>query len=158
MDIRAKREILRLIDYGVYVLTTKAGKDCFGSTITWVAQTSFKPSLVAVALKKDSGVYQGVRKSRRFALHMLRKDQKPIAASFFRASKGDGNTINGYPYKLSDRDIPILDDVAAYLECQVDEITEKGDHHIVIGEVVEAGIRDASSFLALSDTDWSYGG
>jgi len=35
---------------------------------------------------------------------------------------------------------PILASAAASIECKVAEIVERGDHHIVIGEVVEANV------------------
>ncbi|MFQ6674188.1 MAG: flavin reductase family protein [Fidelibacterota bacterium] len=158
MNRDAKKTALRLIENGVFVLTTQSGDALFGSTVTWVTQTSFDPPLVGVALRTDSGVYQAVRASRKFALHMLRKDQQSFAASFFRASIFDENTINEHRYTLSANGNPILHDTAAFVECRVEDILQRGDHHVVIGEVVEAGVRDATSSLALSDTGWSYGG
>jgi flavin reductase (DIM6/NTAB) family NADH-FMN oxidoreductase RutF len=35
---------------------------------------------------------------------------------------------------------PILTSAVASVECKVVEIVERGDHHIVIGEVVEANV------------------
>ena len=36
--------------------------------------------------------------------------------------------------------VPILDDAHASVECRVAEIVERGDHHVVIGEVIAARV------------------
>ncbi len=57
---------------------------------------------------------------------------------------------------------PILDGAAAYLECKVSQIIDiGGDHDIVIGEPVGAGVLkegDYSESLTLVDLGWSYAG
>ena len=55
MDEDQKKTALRMIPYGIYVLTCE-GEDgtVSAATVNWVTQASFKPPLVAVALKADS--------------------------------------------------------------------------------------------------------
>jgi flavin reductase (DIM6/NTAB) family NADH-FMN oxidoreductase RutF len=36
---------------------------------------------------------------------------------------------------------PILDDVLAWIDCTVDRVDEGGDHFIVLGRVVDLGVR-----------------
>lgn len=83
MDSEAKKTALRMIENGVFVLTAKSEEESFGSTVTWVTQSSFTPTLITVALRADSGIYMGVKGSGRFALHMLKPDQISLAADFF---------------------------------------------------------------------------
>lgn len=147
-----------MISNGVFVMTARIEDTCYASTVTWVTQTSFDPPMVASALRTDSGIYHGVRTSRQFALHIVGQDQKSFAASFFRASKSDGRTISGYPYSLSLDGIPILADAPVFIECKVVKFVEEGDHHVVLGQVVDARVRDGSTPLILRDTDWTYGG
>ena len=56
MDADAKKTALRMIPYGIYVLTSE-GKDgkVAASTVNWVTQTAFQPPLVVVGVKADSG-------------------------------------------------------------------------------------------------------
>ena len=57
---------------------------------------------------------------------------------------------------------PILEDSAAYLECKVVQILDTGgDHNIVVGEVISAGINKPGTVtdsLTLLDLGWSYAG
>src|SRR5262249_55862205 len=56
MDPNAKKTALRMIPYGLYVLTAanKEGKVA-AATVNWVTQASFEPPLVVVGVKADSG-------------------------------------------------------------------------------------------------------
>jgi len=57
---------------------------------------------------------------------------------------------------------PLLEDAAAYLECKVVNIQDVGgDHNIIVGEVVGAGINKAGEVentLSLTKIGWSYAG
>jgi hypothetical protein len=58
MDQDAKKTALRMIPYGIYVLTADDGKgNVAAATVNWVTQTAFNPPLVVVGVKTDSGAY-----------------------------------------------------------------------------------------------------
>jgi flavin reductase (DIM6/NTAB) family NADH-FMN oxidoreductase RutF len=58
--------------------------------------------------------------------------------------------------------VPILDEAAAYLECEVEQIVDTGaGHSVVIAKVAGAGVRDegeSDETLTLLDIGWSYSG
>src|SRR5437762_10790912 len=83
MDQDAKKTALRMIPYGIYVLTADDGKgNIAAATVNWVTQTAFAPPLVVVGVKTDSGAYQIVKNTKSFALNMLGKDGKGVAFTF----------------------------------------------------------------------------
>ncbi|MBV9239099.1 MAG: flavin reductase family protein, partial [Xanthobacteraceae bacterium] len=85
MNNDAKKAVLRMIPYGIYVLTADDGKgNVAAATVNWVTQSAFAPPLVVVGVKADSGTYETVKAARVFALNMLGKDQKNLAFTFFR--------------------------------------------------------------------------
>src|SRR5689334_291422 len=92
MDQDAKKTVLRMIPYGIYVLTADDGKgNVAAATVNWVTQSAFAPPLVVVGVKTDSGAYQVVKTAQKFALNMLGKDQKGLAFTFFKpAAVADG--------------------------------------------------------------------
>lgn len=141
MDNDAKKTALRMIPYGIYVLTAEeADGDVAAATVNWVTQTSFDPPLVAIGVKSDSGAYALIKKTGCFALNMLGKGQQGAAFGFFKPAEKDGNTISGEAYHAGANGAPILDSAMASVECLLAEIVERGDHHIVIGEVTEASV------------------
>jgi flavin reductase (DIM6/NTAB) family NADH-FMN oxidoreductase RutF len=139
-----KKTALRMIPYGIYVLTAKAGDGTVGTaTVNWVTQTSFAPPLVAIGVKADSGAYAALKDSGTFILNMLGKGQQGAAFAFFKPAQVDGDTISGEPVRAGETGAPILKSAHACVECKVAEIVERGDHHIVIGEVVNAHVEKA---------------
>ena len=140
MDTDHKKTALRMIPYGIYVLTARDG-DAYGAgTVNWVTQTSFDPPLVTVGVKADSGVYGALKASRHFALNMLGKGQQGLAFAFFKPASVDGDTIGGERFRTGTTGAPILESAHASVECRVTAIMEHGDHHVIIGEVVGAHV------------------
>lgn len=140
MDDAAKKTALRMIPYGIYILTARSGNDVAAATVNWVTQTSFEPPLVAVAIKSDSGAYALVRKTQTFALNMLGKGQAPVGFTFFKPAQLDGDKISGEPFSAGANGSPILSNAIASVECKVTSIVEQGDHHIFVAQVTNANV------------------
>jgi flavin reductase (DIM6/NTAB) family NADH-FMN oxidoreductase RutF len=141
MDPQAKKTALRMIPYGLYILTAQNGDEIAAGTVNWVTQTAFNPPLVAVGVKTDSGAYGLIRKSNRFALNALGKDQGGVAFGFFKPTQREGNTLNGEPFHAGSTGQPVLDNAVAAIECEVRQVVELGDHHTFVAEVVDAVVQ-----------------
>jgi flavin reductase (DIM6/NTAB) family NADH-FMN oxidoreductase RutF len=139
MDNDAKKAVLRMIPYGIYVLTAadKAG-NVAAATVNWVTQSAFAPPLVVVGVKTDSHGYGIVKSTGTFVLNMLGKDGKGLAFTFFKPAKLEDGKLSGQGFKAGSTGAPILDAAIGAVECRVKTIVEEGDHHIVVGEVIEA--------------------
>jgi flavin reductase (DIM6/NTAB) family NADH-FMN oxidoreductase RutF len=142
VDANAKKTALRMIPYGLYVLTgeSKDGKVA-AATVNWVTQASFTPPLVAVGVKADSGAHSIVKDAGAFALNVLGKGQQALAFIFFKSLERDKQTIGGEPFRSGTTGAPIFENTPAYVECRLVETVERGDHSVFIGEVVDAGVR-----------------
>ena len=141
MDVETRKMVLRMIPYGLYVLTAKGADGAIAAaTVNWVTQTAFAPPLVVVGVKTDSGAYNVAKAAGHFALNMLGKGQQGQAFGFFKPAERDGNTISGEPFRSGSTGAPILENAPASVECKIVEIVEQGDHHIFVGEVVDANV------------------
>ncbi|MBI4355462.1 MAG: flavin reductase [Candidatus Omnitrophica bacterium] len=158
MDLNAKKIALRKIPHGVFIVGVKQDGRLNAFTGTWLTQVSFIPPLVVLGLKKDTISYQMVAKDRVFSVNVLGKDQKSVAEHFVKPASVAGEKLQGVAYHLGKTGAPVLDEAIAYFECEVREILAGGDHAAVIGEVVEAGVRQDVDALTLKDTGWQYGG
>ena len=124
---------------GIYVLTADDAKgNVAAATVNWVTQTAFAPPLVIVGVKADSGTYKTVKAAQAFALNMLGKEHKSLAFTFFRPVDLTDGKLSGQAFRKGETGAPILIDASGAIECRVTAIVEQGDHHIVVGEVVEA--------------------
>jgi flavin reductase (DIM6/NTAB) family NADH-FMN oxidoreductase RutF len=139
MDNDAKKAVLRMIPYGLYVLTADDGAgNVAAATVNWVTQTAFAPPLVVVGVKTDSGAYAVIKTAGKFALNMLGKDGKGLAFTFFKPAQLADGKLSGQGFTKGQTGAPILDAAIGAVECKVKTIVEEGDHHIVVAEVIEA--------------------
>ena len=159
MDPQAKKTALRKIPHGLYIVGVKLDSQLNAFTGSWLTQVSFTPPLIALGVRRDSHSFVMVEKDRVFSINFLGKDQKKLAEHFVKPATIIGEKLKGVPYRLGRTGTPILEDAIAYVECEVREIANAhGDHAVVIGEVVEAGVKKDEPALNLMDTGWHYGG
>ena len=154
MDANAKKTTLRMIPYGLYVLTAAHGDHVAAATVNWVTQASFEPPLVAVGVKTDSHAHALIKDTKAFALNVLGKGQQAMAFTFFKPADKQGSTISGEPYRAGTTGAPILTNTPAYIECQLEATVEKGDHSIFVGRVVDVGLTKTPEGRADDATLW----
>jgi len=158
MDAQAKKTALRGITYGLYVIGTKVGDDVNAFTGNWVTQASFTPPLVAIGVKKDTTSFEGIRDSKVFSVNVLESGQKDLAFAFFKPVSRVGNKFGEVEFYTSTTGSPILRDALSWFECQVTDVMDRGDHALILGEVVDAGVHREGQPLTLAETGLFYGG
>lgn len=158
MDDDARKTALRMIPYGLFVVTASYGGEVSGACINWVTQASFQPPLVVLGLKNDSHTLGHVKASGAFAVNVLGTGQKDLAYAFFKPTTLEDGKLSGYEFEAGGTGAPLLLDAPAWCECSLSDVVERGDHTIVVAEVVEAGVRRESAPLTLSELGVFYGG
>jgi flavin reductase (DIM6/NTAB) family NADH-FMN oxidoreductase RutF len=158
VDEQAKKTALRGITYGLYVIGTKLGDDVNAFTGNWVTQTSFSPPLVAIGVKKGTSSCDGILQSRVFSVNVLESGQKDLAFTFFKPVSRVGNKFGDIEFYTSTTGSPILKDALSWFECNVVDVNERGDHVLVVGEVVDAGVHREGDPLTLKELGLFYGG
>ena len=98
-----------------------------------------------------------------FAINIFNKGDIELIKPFTKGRSKNPDKMNDANFVLGSRTgCPILEGAAAYLECHVVEIHDDGgDHSLIVGEVVGAGINkpgDVKDTLSLIDLGWSYAG
>lgn len=146
MDANHKKTTLRMIPYGLFVLTAEAADGrVSAATVNWVTQTSFEPPLLAVGVKVDSAGHGLIKDTGHFALSVLGKGQQNQAFAFFKPTRREGDQIGGHDFRRGSTGAPILEAAPAWVECRLVGTVEKGDHSLFVGEVVDAGVRSEIS-------------
>ncbi|WP_281824822.1 flavin reductase family protein [Sphingobium sp. BS19] len=116
-----------------------------GMVVGSFTSVSLAPPLVAFLPGKASSSWSQMKASGQFCVNVLASDQIELCQAFSR--KGEGK-FEGVRYSLSDRGLPVLDDVIAYVECSTENEIDAGDHTIVIGLVKTLRpLRDAPALI-----------
>ena len=163
MDPEAKKTTLRMIPYGLYVLTA-ATEDAVGcGTINWVSQMSFEPPLLALGVKADTKSFASLKAGGAMALSFLGTGQGDLAFAFFGDAETEGDEFvtkdARVPFERTSSGALVLTDAPAWAEFRLRETVELGDHAVVVAEVTDVGLRqDGPEALTLQELGLNYGG
>jgi len=156
---RTMHEVLRQLSYGLYVIGVRGQNEEMNAFVaSWVTQCSFNPPLLAVAIRKDSTSYQLLKKGRVFSLNLIDRKNSRLMRQLVKPADRVGDKVGKVGHIEEDTGAPILRKAFAYLECKVRDIHEPGDHALVIGEVVHAGVHERGESLTCADLGWHYAG
>jgi flavin reductase (DIM6/NTAB) family NADH-FMN oxidoreductase RutF len=136
VDRATYRELAGSFPSGVAIVTTV---DEHGSPRGLTTQAfiglSTEPPLVLVSLDRSSRTLASLRQCRRFVVNFLKAGSEELSTRF--ATKAD-DKFEGVQWVASTiaQGVPILmDAVSAFMECNVAEVIERGDHVMFIGSV-----------------------
>lgn len=119
---------------GITIVTARdLDEQPVGLTVNACTSVSLDPPQLLVCLQCDSYSLRTIRETSVFAVNILGGAQECLARRFAdrRFDKFDGVT-----FRSGNTRAPILDDVLAYVECEVSKLVDVADHTIVIGRVV----------------------
>lgn len=121
---------------GLYILTTKKGNVSSAMFASWVAQASFKPLGISVAVSKDRAIESLLHVGDRFVLNVLEEGNYQGLMKHFlkRFPPGSDRFAGVKTYPATDSS-PILADALAYMECEVKSRMDCGDHWTIYATV-----------------------
>src|SRR2546427_929829 len=99
MDDAAKKTVLSCFPYGLFAVTVKHGGDEHGMTANWVAQASFEPPMVAVAVENGSKTIAMIRDAHHFAVSVFQQGQRHLAGKLRRPSEQNTSKLKGIKTK-----------------------------------------------------------
>lgn len=159
MDSQAKKTLLQKIPYGLYVCTSKDGNETSAMLCNWVAQASFSPPMVTLAVQNDAHSNKVIRSSGVFCLNLLPKGARDTAVHFAQHYDEVGDKLQDREYDPSDElGLPVVPDAVGYLELRVFGTVEGGDHDIFLGEVVGATVLNDTPLYTQGDAGFDYAG
>ena len=159
MDDTLKKTVLRMFTYGLYAVTARHDAEISLMTANWLAQCSFEPPMLMLAVENDSHTRQVIEGSGAFAVNIYESGQRDLAGSL-------GRTFRKHPEKLTEATwqpgpltgSPLLDTALAWVECEIVSHLPAGDHILFVAEVVEVGLNRESVPLTLKETGFKYAG
>ncbi|HET8628739.1 MAG TPA: flavin reductase family protein [Thermomicrobiales bacterium] len=158
MDAAAKKAVLRLFPYGLYAVTVAHGDERNGFTANWLAQASFEPPMVMVAVENDGKSIGLLRAAGVFTVNVYATGQRELAGHLGRSFARNPRKIDEVGTRTGANGCPILDDALGYLECRVTDEVPAGDHTVFVGEITEAGLLREGEALTMRETGFKYSG
>jgi flavin reductase (DIM6/NTAB) family NADH-FMN oxidoreductase RutF len=131
------RQVLGHFPTGVTVITAAPDGKPVGLAVGSFFSVSLEPPLVAFCPDKTSSSWPRIEETGSFCVNILAEDQEEVCRVF--ASKGTDKfaTIG---WKPTGTGSPLINDVLAWIDCDIEAVHDAGDHMIVVGRVLELGL------------------
>jgi flavin reductase (DIM6/NTAB) family NADH-FMN oxidoreductase RutF len=159
---KLRRRVLWTMPSGLYVVGSRAGERRNGMTLNWATQLSFDPKLLGISVEKAAFTHELIGEGGVFSLNILDREDRAIVRKFTKPVevKLGAKTLNEFPFHDGVTGAPILDQATAYVDCEVRQSVDAGDHSLFVGEVVDSGFQKAEDtpVLRMEDTRMNYGG
>lgn len=126
------KHVLGRFASGVVVVTATTPAGPAGFTCQSFASLSLAPPLVVFCPSRTSASWPKIRAARRFAVNILAADQDEVSNRFARSGI---DKFAGTGWQPSARGLPILDGVCGWVECELENEYDGGDHTLAVGRV-----------------------
>jgi len=125
-----------MLNHGVNVVTAAHEGRKGGLTVAWAMQVATDRVLICVG--SQSTTRELLLGSGTFAVNVLRRDQLEIARRFGGRHSAEVDKFEGIACHLGQTGAPLLNDCAASLECEVEQVYGEGGERLIVGRVVAA--------------------
>lgn len=132
---RRFRDVLGRFASGVTVVTTLNDGQPVGLTCQAFSSVSLEPPLVLFVLAKSSRSWPHLARTGRFCVNVLAADQSEL--SDVMASRGTDKFADVKWSPAPTTGSPMIEGALAHLDGTIHAVHEAGDHHVVIGRVVD---------------------
>jgi flavin reductase (DIM6/NTAB) family NADH-FMN oxidoreductase RutF len=113
-----------------------------------VASVSLNPQHQVVCVDKAAHAHEQLEHAGRFGVNILAGDQEGISRTFAETAEPEQGRLRGVAYHFGPQGTPVFDGCLAFLECEVADRCEGGDHTLFIGRVLGGQIeREAPPLL-----------
>jgi flavin reductase (DIM6/NTAB) family NADH-FMN oxidoreductase RutF len=161
---RLRRRVLWKMPSGLYVVgATDKGERRNAMTLNFATQVSFDPKWLGISVERDAFTHELIAAGGVFSLGLVDREDRAIVRKFTKPVTVDlaARTLNEFPFFDGPvTGAPVLSQAVAYVECEVRQMVEIGDHTLFLGEIVNAAfLKDEETpVLRMEDTRMNYGG
>jgi flavin reductase (DIM6/NTAB) family NADH-FMN oxidoreductase RutF len=161
---RLRRRVLWKMPSGLYVVgSTDKAERRNAMTLNFATQVSFDPKWIGIGVEREALTHELISAAKVFSLCLVNREDRAIVRKFTKPVDVDldAHTLNDFPYfDGSVTSAPVLTQAVAYVECEVRQAVEIGNHTLFLGEVVNADFLadEETPVLRMEDTRMNYGG
>jgi flavin reductase (DIM6/NTAB) family NADH-FMN oxidoreductase RutF len=154
-DPRTLRSVLGRFGTGVTVLSV-GGAQCHGMTANSFTSLSLDPPLVLACVGKSALMHAAILGAGSYGVSILGAHQERLARYFADRRRPSGvdqfDVTDWFPGTHSGA--PLLVGAVAWLECELVDVYDGGDHSIFVGQVLDMGQDSAGGALLFLEGDF----
>ena len=124
----AFEKLVSLLDYPMFVVTTRADDESAGCLVGFASQVSIKPPRFLVGLSKRNHTYRVARRTDHLAVHLVARRHCELARLFGGETGDRTDKFAHCAWHSGPHGLPILDDTAGWFAGVVLSRYDVGDH------------------------------
>ena len=124
----AFEQLVSLLDYPMYVVTTRADGQSAGCLVGFTSQVGIEPRRFLVGLSKRNHTYRVAQRSEHLAVHLLSRRHRELARLFGSETGDRTDKFARCTWRPGPHDLPILTDAIGWFVGEVLSRIDVGDH------------------------------
>ncbi len=146
---RVEQAVGRIVG-SLTIVTTQQGDLSGAMLASWVSQATFNPPGLTIAVAKERAIESLMHKDGKFVLNILEQGKHiPIMKQFLKPFAPGENRFVSINTDMATNGCPILTDSLAYLECNVENRMECGDHWLIYATVDSGKVLNNTGVTAI---------
>lgn len=133
-------QALYLINYGLYIVGSKADSKINAQISNTVFQVTDKPNTIVISINKSNYTHEFIEASKLFTVSIIAKTAPlSLIGNFGFKSGKNVNKFEKISHLLTKNGLPVvLEHTLGYIECRVVNSIDVFTHTLYIGEVIDA--------------------
>ena len=122
---------------GVTIVTSRAGDEIHGMTVSDFSGASLSPPLVSVCCSRESITTGLIARGGCFGVNVLAADQRELS-NRFASKKHEHERFVGLEFDQAETGAPMIAGCLVNLDCRLVATYDAGDHVIYLGEILSS--------------------
>ena len=136
----AFEKLVSLLDYPMFVVTTRVDDEWAGCLVGFTSQVSIRPPRFLVGLSKRNHTFRVAERATHLAVHVIERPHSELARLFGGETGDEVDKFARCAWHSGPHGLPILDDAAGWFIGAVLSRYDVGDH---VGLLLEPGAGSA---------------
>ncbi|WP_166904054.1 flavin reductase family protein [Mycobacterium sp. DL440] len=137
------RSVLGCFPSGVVIVTGQTESECVGLTVQSFMALSLEPPLVLLSIARTSTSWPAIKANGRFGINVLGESAADLASEFARSGGPKFDSCEWHPGLMTGS--PVLPGAIAWIEAEIWQLYDGGDHEIVAARVLDLGAVEGDS-------------
>lgn len=139
----ALRAVLGRFASGVVIVTGQTDAGCAGLTVQSFMALSMDPPLVLLSIARTSTSWPAIKATGRVGINIVGEDHSDLALAFACSGGQKFESCDWRPGRVTGA--PVLAGAIAWVEAEIWQLYDGGDHEIVTARIVDLGAVEEDS-------------
>lgn len=131
------------IPSGLFIVTTTEGDKKDGYLASWVQQVSFKPLVVAIAVRAGRPGYEHITAGKPFTINVVGEHETQYLRHFWKGY--EQSPFGEIEHFVNDKGGLVIKGAKSAITCKMISKFEPGDHEVVFAEVLASNVNETEA-------------